>query len=92
VRTKSKTTAAALRVAAAAAEKLEAEGIQIQSHYSNGRQAVLVADRKPAFVRGVLTRREPTGSGVTHVYASPFHGVQLEWHDHVPAVREVGHA
>lgn len=89
---KSKTTAAALRTAAVAAEMLECEGIGVIKHYSNGRQAVLVADRKPKFAKGVLTRREPTAEGVNFVYATPFYGVQLEWHVYVPAVREVGHA
>lgn len=80
-----------MRIAAAAIEKLDAAKVAVLVAYTNGRKPVLVIDRKPRFVTGVLTRRQPTAEGVDRVMASGYHGVQIEWTEHVPMVREVGH-
>lgn len=85
--------AAALRRAAAAIMILDAEGIGVRCTYANGRHATVVVDRKPQFARGVMIRRQPADDGgIDRVFGTPFHGVQLEWLEHTPVVREVGHA
>lgn len=81
-----------LRAAADAVEKLDAARISVLGAYSNGRKPVLYVDQKPDFVRGVMIRRQPSATGFDRVMASGYHGVQLEWIEHVPFVREVGHA
>lgn len=88
-----KVTAAALRASADAVEHLDAEHVKVLGYYCNGRKPVLLIDHPPAFARGAMTRRQPSPlGGVDHVYATPFHGCQIEWLVHTPAVREVGHA
>lgn len=79
-----------LRGAAAAVEQLTAAGSKVLGYYCNGRRPVLLIDQAPAFVRGSLRRRAPDGQGGTHrVCAAPFHGVQIEWSQHQPALAEV---
>lgn len=65
--------------ATAASETLEAAGITILGSYHNGRRSVLIIDRKPEFIRGVVKRIEPCPGGRKEIHAAPFHGVQLEW-------------
>lgn len=79
----------ALHDAGAAAEKLHAMHVHIVSAYANGRRPVLVIDHPPAFVNGVEKRRSPNGrGGIERVMASSYHGVQLEWVEHLPAKQE----
>lgn len=82
-------TARALRTAADAVERLEDERIRVLGHYHNGRKPVLLVERKPRQIEGVVIRRQPMADGVQRVFAAPFAGVQIEWHEFVPAVREV---
>lgn len=84
-------TADALRGAQVALQKLDDCGATVIGFYSNGRRAVLLLASKPAFCKGVVVRRVPQGRGVDHVYATPFHGAQVEWIEHVPMVQAVGH-
>lgn len=82
----------ALHDAAAVAERLSAIHCTVLSAYANGRRPVLVIDRPPPFVQGAVKRQHPDGvGGIERVFAAGYHGVQLEWIDHVPASREVGH-
>lgn len=86
-------TAAALRTAADAVDKLHAQGVHVLGHYSNGRKPVLIIDKPPAKMSGVLRMRAPSRvvNGAQHTFASHFEGVQVEWVEQVPAVRAVGH-
>lgn len=86
------TKSAVLQAAAQTARHLEDQGIEILGHYSNGRKAVLMIDRPPAFVRGVLRRRQPDGRGGTqYIMAAPYQGLQIEWSTHVACALEVSH-
>ncbi|MCD7099083.1 hypothetical protein [Stenotrophomonas sp. MMGLT7] len=85
-----------LFTAATAAQQLEQAGIQVIAHYSNGRRAVLIIDRPPPLVRGVLRRRQPNGrGGIERVLAAEYEGLQIEWSTHEDGVaiapREVAH-
>ena len=84
-------TAPQVRTTATVVKKLEDQGIRVLNLHHNGRQAVLLLDRKPASVRGVLFRRQPAPGGVDRIMATPFHGVQIEWAEFVPSTQEVGH-
>ena len=80
-----------LLAAAKTAKRLEDQGVQIFGHYSNGRQAVLIIDKPPLFVRGGLRRRQPDGRGGTeYVMAAPYEGLQIEWTNRVAYALEVG--
>lgn len=82
----------ALHAAADAADRLAACDVSIVHAYANGRRAVLIIDKPPAFVRGVIKRTNPDGAGgVQRIWAANFYNVQLEWLENVPAQQEVGH-
>lgn len=81
---------AVLLEAAKAAESLEAQGVAVLAHYSNGRKAVLIIDKPPAFVRGVVRRWQPNGCGGTeYIIAAPYLGLQIEWSEHFDGLLEV---
>ncbi len=81
---------AVLLAAAKAAEALEAQGVAVLAHYSNGRQAVLIIDKAPTFVRGVVRRWHPNGRGGTeYILAAPYQGMQIEWSEHFDGSLEV---
>lgn len=76
--------------AAQTAKDLEAQGVEILGHYSNGRKAVLIVNKPPAFVRGALRRRQPDGRGGTeYILAAPYRGLQIEWSTRVECALEV---
>lgn len=86
------TKSAVMQAAAQTAKRLEDQGIEIFGHYSNGRKAVLMIDRPPAFVRGARRRRQPDGRGGTqYIMAAPYEGLQIEWSTHVACALEVSH-
>lgn len=86
------TKSTVLLAAAQTAKQLEDQGIEILGHYSNGRKAVLMIDRPPAFVSGALRRRQPDGHGGTqYIMAAPYHGLQIEWSTYVACALEVSH-
>ncbi|MGH8037034.1 MAG: hypothetical protein ACREPC_08010 [Stenotrophomonas sp.] len=79
-----------LLAAATTARELENAGIQVLSHYSNGRRAVLIIDRPPPMIRGALKRRQPNGmGGQDRIMAAEYQGMQLEWTQRAPALTEV---
>ena len=82
----------ALAQAAPAIETLQAAGVRVSSIAANGRRLVLHTDRRPPFVRGAVTRRHLTAEGLIRRYAAPYRGLQLEWQETTPLVREAGHA
>lgn len=95
-------TAAGLRAAAIAVDKLDAQGINVVGYRSDMRKPVLVVDRPPAFAHGVVKSRRYLRSGagagevlgdagVVRTYACPFYDCQLEWNSSELAAREVAH-
>lgn len=85
-------TPAALAQATSAVERLHAAGVKVSCIAANGRRLVLCIDRRPPFVRGAVTRRHLTAEGLIRRYAAPYRGLQLEWQETTPLVREAGHA
>lgn len=85
-------TVSALHEAAAAADRLAACGVTVVHAYANGRRAVLIIDKPPVFVRGVIKRTHPDGAGgVQRIWAANFYSVQLEWLENVPQGQAVRH-
>ncbi len=72
-------TASALRDAAVIADEMTNMGSQVLGSYSNGRKIVLIIDKPPVFVSGVMRRRSPNGIGTDRVMAAPYKGSQIEW-------------
>lgn len=81
-----------LLAASNTARELENAGIRVLSHYSNGRRPVLIIDRPPPMAQGHLKRHHPNGTGGRdNVMAAEYQGLQLEWTQCTPQLREVAH-
>lgn len=88
-------TAAGLRAAADAVDKLSAQGVNVIGYRADARKPVLLINTPPAFAHGVVKSRfwrSRTGARyLTRVYATPFHGCQIEWTQSDLVAQEVGH-
>lgn len=75
-----------------ALDKLHAANIPVHAVLYCGQKPVLVIDKAPAFVKGVLKMRQMVDGDMQYTYAAPFHGTQLEWHVNKPVLKEAGNA
>lgn len=75
-----------------ALDKLQACKSKVHAVFYGGAKPVVVVEKPPAFVRGGLTNRQVVNDTLQHTYAAPFNGVQLQWIECTPIVREAGHA
>lgn len=75
-----------------AMDRLQGTGCNVIAQIWTGQKPVLMLDKPPRFVRGVLKSRKVGTRTVHRTYAAPFHGVQLEWIVSTPIAQAVGHA
>lgn len=82
-----------LQLALEAAQKLAEAGCKVIGAAVSPREATLHVVSPPPFVTGGIKMRfrNPSG-GMTHVMATRYFGVQLEWWALVPSTQAVGHA
>ena len=92
-----RSTLAALRAATNAVMKLSAQGVTVRRvefaavPNAKRQKPTLVVASKPAFSRFGLKATRPGQFVVEHVYAAPYFGVQLEYIEHIPVARSIGH-